>query len=220
MTGVERMALSTQPGNWVANVLRFVRPRDVAAEDYCNLCSAPLAANHPHLVEPAKHRLLCVCRGCATLLGNRDDNRYRTVPEYARRLENFRMTDDEWEAFAIPIGLAFFVASTRERRIVAFYPGPAGSTESLLDLQAWAQLVAGNPILAALEPEIEALLVNRVKGVREYYLAPIDRCYALVGLIRTKWRGLSGGDEAWKAIDEFFAGLHELRDNAAACRHG
>jgi hypothetical protein len=87
-------------------------------------------------------------------------------------------------------------------------------------LQAWAQLVAGNPILAALEPDIEALLVNRVKGAREYYLAPIDRCYALVGLIRTKWRGLSGGDEAWKAIDGFFAGLHELRDNAGPCRHG
>ncbi len=90
------MAVSTQPGNWVANVLRFVRPRDVAAEDYCDLCSAPLAANHPHLVEPAKHRLLCVCRGCATLLGNRGDNRYRAVPEYARRLEDFRMTDAEW----------------------------------------------------------------------------------------------------------------------------
>ena len=128
MTGVERMALSTRPGNWVANVLRFVRPRDVAAEDYCNLCSAPLAANHPHLVEPAKHRLLCVCKGCTTLLGNRDDNRYRAVPEYARRLEDFRMTDAEWDAFAIPIGLAFFVASTQDRRIVAFYPGPAGST--------------------------------------------------------------------------------------------
>ncbi len=213
------MALSTRPGNWVANVLRFVRPRDVAVE-HCELCSAPIPADHRHLVEPAKRRLLCVCGACATLLGNRDDSRYRAVPEYARRLESFRMTDAEWDAFAIPIGLAFFVASTPDRRIVAFYPGPAGSTESLLDLQAWTRLVADNPILAALEPDIEALLVNRVKGAREYYLAPIDRCYVLVGLIRTKWRGLSGGEEAWKAIDGFFAGLHEMRDSAGACRHG
>jgi len=39
------------------------------------------------------------------LLGNRGDNRYRAVPEYARRLEDFRMTDAEWEAFAIRSGL-------------------------------------------------------------------------------------------------------------------
>ena len=213
------MGLSTRPGNWVTNVQRFVRPREVA-EEQCELCFVPIAANHPHLVEPAKYRLLCVCRGCAILLRNRDDNRYRAVPEYARRLENFHMTDSEWDSFSIPIGLAFFVHSTADRRIAAYYPGPAGPTESLLDLRAWTHLVAGNPILAALEPDIEALLVNRVKGAREYYLAPIDRCYALVGLIRTRWRGLSGGEEAWKAIDGFFVGLHELRDRAGACRHG
>ena len=219
MTGVERMALSTRPGNWVTNVQRFARPREVA-EDRCELCSASIAADHRHLVEPAKRRLLCVCRACATLLGNRDDNRYREVPEHARRLENFCLTDAEWDAFSIPIGLAFFVHSTPDRRIVAFYPGPAGPTESLLDMQAWATLVANNPFLAELEPDIEALLVNRVNGACEHYLAPIDRCYALVGLIRTKWRGLSGGDEAWKAIDGFFAGLREQRACAGAYRHG
>ena len=219
MTGVEGKAPSTRPGNWVANVQRFVRPREVAG-DQCELCSALIAADHRHLVEPATRRLLCVCGGCATLLGNRDDNRYRAVPETVRRLENFRMTDAEWEAFGIPIGLAFFVHSRPERRIVAFYPGPAGPTESLLDLRAWASLAASNPILADLEPDSEALLVNRVRHAREYFQAPIDRCYALVGLIRTKWRGLSGGDEAWTAIDGFFAGLREQHACAGAYRHG
>ena len=181
------MALSMRPGNWVTNVQRFARPREVA-EDRCELCSASIAADHRHLVEPAKRRLLCVCRACAALLGNRDDNRYREVPEAVRQLENFCMTDSDWEAFGIPIGLAFFVHSTPDKRIVAFYPGPAGPTESLLDLQAWARLVASNPLLAELEPDSEALLVNRVRNAREYFRAPIDRCYALVGLIRTKWR--------------------------------
>jgi hypothetical protein len=219
MTDVERMVLSTRPGNWVTNVQRFVRPREVA-EERCELCSAPIATDHRHLVEPAKRRLLCVCRGCATLLGNRDDDRYRAVPEYAQPLENFHMTDAEWDAFGIPIGLAFFVRSTPDKRIVAFYPGPAGPTESLLDLQAWVKLVANNPLLAELEPDSEALLVNRVRNAREYFQAPIDRCYALVGLIRTKWRGLSGGDEVWKAIDGFFAELREQRACAGAYRHG
>ena len=32
-----------------------------------------------------------------------------------------------------------------------------------------------------LEPDVEALLVNRARGAREYWLVPIDECYALVG---------------------------------------
>ena len=51
------------------------------------------------------------------------------------------------------------------------------------------------------------LLVNRVNGTREYYLAPLDKCYQLVGLIRSKWRGLSGGTEVWAGIAAFFADL-------------
>jgi hypothetical protein len=97
---------------------------------------------------------------------------------------------------------------------VAFYPSPAGATESLLGLEAWAQLVADNPVLAELEPDVEALLVNRTKGYCEYYRVPIDRCYLLVGLIRTHWRGLSGGSEAWDAIDGFFARLRTNRADA------
>ena len=42
---------------------------------------------------------------------------------------------------------------------------------------------------------------------RSHYIVPIDTCYELVGLIRLKWKGLSGGEEVWQAIAEFFAGL-------------
>jgi hypothetical protein len=51
------------------------------------------------------------------------------------------------------------------------------------------------------------LLTNRVGNAREHYIVPIDACYQLVGLIRVSWRGLSGGEAAWKAIAEFFADL-------------
>lgn len=73
-------------------------------------------------------------------------------------------------------------------------------------------LARENPILAALEPDVEALLVNRAAhgrgtGDATYLIVPIDQCYKLVGLIRSKWSGLSGGTEVWKAIDGFFSEL-------------
>ena len=77
----------------------------------------------------------------------------------------------------------------------------------MLSLEGWAQLVAANPLLGSMRQDVEALLVNRTHGGREYYLVPIDRCYALVGTIRRQWRGLSGGSEVWEAIGDFFTRL-------------
>jgi len=133
-------------------------------------------------------------------------------------LENFLLTDADWDTLNIPIGLAFFQKT--QARIIAFYPGPAGPTESLLELNAWSKLVANNPVLAEQQSDVEALLVNRINGAREYYQVPIDRCYALVGLIRTHWRGVSGGDEAWNTIADFMSDLREGRHETEAYHRG
>lgn len=103
--------------------------------------------------------------------------------------------------------MAFFFRHSGEDRVVAFYPGPMGATESLLELEAWAQLERDNPVLAGMAPDVEALLVHRAKGRREHYLVPIDDCYRLVAIFRTRWKGLAGGSDVWQAIDEFFEGL-------------
>ena len=89
----------------------------------------------------------------------------------------------------------------------AFYPSPMGPTESALELDAWAALEAANPILATLEPDVEALLVNRARGARRHWIVPLDDCYALVGVIRTHWRGLTGGAEVWREVARTFEGL-------------
>jgi len=89
--------------------------------------------------------------------------------------------------------------------MAAYYPSPAGATESLLDLETWSE-IAGDVVLRA---DVEALVVNRLRPPHEYYILPIDHCYRLVGLIRTKWRGLSGGAEVHEAIDAFFAGMRD-----------
>jgi hypothetical protein len=100
----------------------------------------------------------------------------------------------------IPINIAFFMRNSLTGRMTAFYPSPAGATESLLDLEVWNEL-AGD---VELHDDVEALVVNRLQAPHEYYVLPIDHCYRLVGLIRTKWRGLSGGADVWTAIEGFF----------------
>ena len=124
------------------------------------------------------------------------------------------MTDAQWDNLMIPINMAFFFNSAADQKIVALYPSPAGPTESLLTLEAWEDIVNENPILKEMEPDVEALLVNRVASARshasaEYYIVPIDECYKLVGLIRAYWRGISGGTEVWEVIGKFFAELKE-----------
>jgi hypothetical protein len=122
-------------------------------------------------------------------------------------LKDLRLTDAAWNALAVPIGLAFFFHSTPAGRVVAMYPSPAGPMESLLGLGAWEDLERENSVLRRIEPDVEGLLVNRVDAARDYYRAPIDHCFRLVGLIRTQWRGLSGGAAVWRQIEDFFSDL-------------
>src|SRR5579859_1233883 len=79
------------------------------------------------------------------------------------------------------------------------------------------EFVESNPILHELVSDVEALLVNRVRGACEYYIVPIDACYRLVGLIRLSWRGLGGGTEVWEAIAGFF---QEIQAKAQPVRGG
>jgi hypothetical protein len=103
--------------------------------------------------------------------------------------------------------MAFFFRNSREGRVMAYYPSPAGPTESLLGLEAWDEIEAANPALAEMADDTEALLVNRANDTRRQWVVPIEDCYALVGLIRTRWRGFSGGADVWDEIDRFFEEL-------------
>ena len=179
--------------------------------EQCELCAEPIAAGHRHLLDLQERRLLCACRAC-TILFDRSGaggGHYRLVPDRSLFLEDFDLDDVTWQRFDIPVGLAFFFHSSAARRVVAFYPSPLGATESLLELDVWDELVAANPVLADMEPDVEALFVNRTHGKREYWLLPVDRCYQLVGIVRTHWRGFQGGPEVWAALDEFFERLRK-----------
>jgi hypothetical protein len=201
------------------NVLRrFVRPR--AALERCEMCSAELPAEHQHLVEPQTRQMICACQACAILFSGQSETlKYRRVPRRIRYLPAFQLTDAQWDSLMIPIGMAFFFYGTAAGKTIALYPSPAGATESLLDLEAWDEIVQVNPVLKEMEKDTEALLVNRVKGASEYYIVPIDECYKLVGLIRTYWHGFSGGQEVWEEIGKFFAALKEKSSPTGDASH-
>lgn len=183
---------------------QFVRPRAASQPlEHCDLCSTPIASTHQHLFDPAFRRLICTCDGCAILFPG-GETKYIRVPRRIKALNNFEMPDAQWDSLYIPIGLAFFSHHSPAGRVIAMYPSPAGSMESMLALEAWAELERQNPILKTLQPDVEALLVNRIKGARRYYMVPIDKCYELVGTVKTHWRGLSGGSAVWEAINAFF----------------
>ena len=190
------------------------RPR---AAERCELCSLEIASEHPHLIEPVARKLVCSCDACALLFSGRADARFKRVPRQVRLLANFQIvrcpvgqSDDSdqhgilfpqqpggngWSP-CIPVRLA------RRSRCSRWRPG----VRSRRRIQQ----------IEKMESDVEALLVNRIGHARgftgaEYYVLPIDQCFKLVGLIRSQWRGFSGGTEVWQKIAEFFA---ELRANA------
>jgi uncharacterized protein DUF5947 len=179
------------------------------AQERCELCSEPIPTEHRHLLNVTTREIMCACRPCSILFDRRaaSEGRYRIIPDRLLFLEDFEMGDAQWESLRIPVDMAFFFYSTPAERVMAFYPSPMGPTESLLKLSAWEELEESNPVLGEMERDVEALLVNRVRGARENFLVPIDECYRLVGLIRMHWRGLSGGREVWEEIERFFENL-------------
>lgn len=178
-------------------------------EERCELCGTPVPASHRHLLDCSSRQLLCACRACATLFDHRaaGGGHYLLVPDRRLRLDGFQLPDHVWEQLRIPVDMAFFFRNSEAERVVAYYPGPMGATESHLSLAAWSEIESANPVVATLEPDVEALLVNRVKGARRQWLVPIEDCYRLVAVIRTRWRGFTGGKEVWQEIDGFFEAL-------------
>ena len=60
-----------------------------------------------------------------------------------------------------------------------------------------------------MEPDVEGLLAYRSGSIREYYIIPIDECFRLIGLIRLKWKGFSGGPAVRQEIANFLETLKQ-----------
>jgi hypothetical protein len=210
----------TVSGSRLARLARRAADESVAAQERCDLCSVPIPDEHRHLLDLSTRELRCTCRACSLLFDREAAGRdhYRLIPDRRLRLDDFVLDDALWEELHIPVDMAFFYEDSGAGRVVAYYPSPMGATESLLELRAWTELAAQNPVVTELKPDVEALLVNRARGARDQWLVPIDECFGLVGLIRTNWRGFTGGREVWDKLGQFFEQLD--RRSKPAGRNG
>jgi Family of unknown function (DUF5947) len=158
-----------------------------AAHEPCELCGTAIGAAHSHVLELATRDVKCACRPCGLLFERAD--RMRLIPT------DVYPAEIDVPALPIPVDIAFFFRTGGELK--CFYPSPMGPTESLLPVA----------IDVELEDDVQALLVA---GERQWIVG-IDVCYALVGLIRTRWRGFTGGAEVWRELDKFWDGLDRRR---------
>jgi Family of unknown function (DUF5947) len=186
-------------------------PREV---ERCDLCAAPLPPEHRHLLDLDNGQPQCACRACVILFdrGQAGGDHYRLIPERRIRLDGPRLDDRLWLALGIPVDVAFVTVRGATGAVLARYPSPIGLTSAAPAPDAWAQVVAAEPVLADMEPDVEALLVNRARGARERWLVPIDDCFRLAAGLREHWSGFGGGDAVWEEIARFFAELHQRYD--------
>ena len=129
------------------------RARSRARGERCELCGEPISDEHGHLVDlagPQPDVRLPGLLPAVHLRRRRAGSHYRAVPDRYLAFPDFQLSPAQWDSLQIPVSVAFFFLNSSLGRVAAFYPGPAGATESELPLDTWAEVVAANPELATL----------------------------------------------------------------------
>ena len=186
------------------------RPQVVPGER-CEMCAEPIAEEHQHVVGLESRSLMCTCRGVLPALHR--PGRHPALPGGAGPLLLLPRLHPRRRRVGRPAdpGRAWpscFRNSVQDR-VVAFYPSPAGATESELPLDAWDRIVEANPQLGLLLPDVEALLIHR--SDREHgdfsLHAGADRRLLRAGRHDAHRRGAAStaAQEARAAMDAFFA---------------
>jgi hypothetical protein len=202
----------------VISRIRANRRAPLPAGERCEMCAEPIHDEHQHVVNVAGRQLMCTCRGCYLLFSDpHAELKYRAVPDRYLRFPDFALDRRGWESLQIPVGLAFFFKNSALGKTVAFYPGPAGATESELDMDAWDSISGADASLDMLAHDVEALLIRvpdrehadpgDENAAAECFLVPIDACYEFVGRLRLLWHGFDGGQDVRQFVDDFFEGI-------------
>ncbi|HVS95528.1 MAG TPA: DUF5947 family protein [Puia sp.] len=206
--------MTTVATELVSRLKKLIRSPAPPMDEPCGFCGQRLQTDHRHMLDTTDWKMVCVCEVCAII--HVVQGRYRLVPQRQLFMEALRFPDGRWQEFAVPVSVAFFVNDSRRGGIVAYYPVAAGWMEStMLRMEAWNGLLADNPLLAGMSPDIEAFLVDRLTDPAQHFIVPMDTCFQLIGTIRKNWKGICGGSEVTDAIRGFFV---RLKANATVCR--
>jgi Family of unknown function (DUF5947) len=209
MKPIEQAVAGKRKALMVSKLRGLAAPKPPAPDvELCDLCKTTVPPDHRHMLNTYERQIVCVCESCWALRSG--DPEFRPTGSRTLWLEDFELPEEIWAQFRIPIGLAFFMHSSVTDCVVALYPSPAGATESELHFETWNRLAAMNPVLRDLEPDAEALIVNRMADPPMFAIAPIDRCYMLVGLVKASWEGISGGSGVERAIERYFDELRAV----------
>jgi hypothetical protein len=193
------------PADALQALRRFARTPAPVAER-CELCAQPLAERHPHLYDSRRRQLSCACEGCALGTGP-NSSPWKRVPTRVFALRGLSIPGPLWRALGIPVELAFLRRMGSEAEVLASYPSAAGTVETKVEFDLWQQVQTLHPALGELAPAVEALLANRLNGTESYYLAPLDECYRLVGLLRSQPFGRSAEPMLRPALAGYFLEL-------------
>lgn len=191
---------------------RFLRELEAtrAAAEHCEMCASPLAgAQQRHLLDLVHHTFLSICNACALAFGPRGANAgtYRLVPTRHLALLDFQDTGALWAGSEQAEKIAYVLRSSEAGRVLVLSLDPAGVRESLFDLECWRMLLNANPLLDSLEPDVEALLINRIERLPASYIVPIDTCSRLLGLLERCQQSQEGDQAIWKVAGAFFADI-------------
>ena len=161
-------------------------------QERCDICGTTVPEDHRHLLHLEERRIVCSCEACWAL--HSGDPEYRPSGMRTVWLEGFDCSEEMWGRFQIPIGLAFLMRSSVSAGVVAFYPSPAGATESELSMDAWETLVQANP--AARGARSRCRSADRQPPLRP--TAVCDRADRRVLRPRRTDQVAVGGDLGWR----------------------
>ncbi len=186
------------------------KAKQTSGVERCDFCSKPIPSDHKHFADLKNMKFMCSCEMCAVLQAEK--GKYQPLPERYLYLKDFSLPEEIWLQLKIPVNMAFIVYNSEREQPIAFYPSPAGATESELYLESWSTLKQKNPILNDMEADLEGFMINRLDQPHEHFIVPIDYCYKLIGLIRVTWQGMHGGKEMQESVSQFFNELKEKAD--------
>jgi hypothetical protein len=179
------------------------------ADACCGLCGTGMAANHRHLFDSKRAKVVCSCRICSLLCreGIASNNRYRIVPQKRSRIAGFKFEALLWRSLETPVRVAYFVYSSSMGKMVACYPCPVGSVESPLKMDVWRDIEQANPILISLFPDVQALLVNGTEAASEGWIVGIDVCHRLTTTLQSSWGQRDAKNGMQQSLKQFFETL-------------